>query len=348
MQETNPLISIITPVYNRESLVKISIESLLAQTYPYWEMLIVDDGSTDNTVTVIEEYTKKDNRIKLFLRDTPVKGGNVCRNIGLKNAKGEYTILLDSDDKLRNFCLQQRYEIASQYPEFDFWVFPGIRTLIDGDENDPDNFLISIYEGKENALDLFMNHDFLWQTTGPMYKTESLRKYKLSFDEAIKVHQDVLFHITALCRGMKFKIANESIPDYYWYVHDGGHTGTTVNKSLFDSNLIYLERIRTELQNANINPEKYNSFFLDFLLKDLARFGLYYKDKNIVNSIFNKIDKYDLLKKNHLDKLRSFCTFALLIPNRKMRQKLTTMYRLINFGQLPPQKYFLVKHLKEI
>lgn len=348
MPDNKPLISIITPVYNRESLVRISIESLLAQTYPHWEMLIVDDGSTDNTVAVIEEYAKKDERIKLFIRDTPVKGGNVCRNIGLENAKGEYVIFLDSDDKLRNFCLQERYEVASLYPEFDFWVYPGIRTLIDGDENDPDNFLISTYAGKENALDLFMNHDFLWQTTGPMYKTESLRKYNLSFDEAIKVHQDVLFHITVLCRGLKFKIADKVVPDYYWYVHHSGHTGTTVNKLLFDSDLIYLERIRTELINAGINPEKHNRFFLDFLLKDLARFGLYYNDKMIINAILDKINEYKLLKKRRSDRLRTFCVFVNLVPSEKLRQKLITMYRLINFEQLPPQKYFLVKRLKEI
>ena len=91
-----PLVSIITPVWNREELIKAAIESVQAQTYENWELLIVDDGSTDSTVDVVREYGEKDSRVKVF---TPLHGG-VCkaRNHGIEHANGEWVAFLDSDN----------------------------------------------------------------------------------------------------------------------------------------------------------------------------------------------------------------------------------------------------------
>ncbi len=91
------IISCITPTYNRKGLLKNAIESTLKQTYPYWEMIIVDDGSTDNTEQEVMEYTKIDNRIKYY--KNPRKGANAARNYGINQAKGEYIVLLDDDDE---------------------------------------------------------------------------------------------------------------------------------------------------------------------------------------------------------------------------------------------------------
>lgn len=90
------LVSIITPLYNGEKYVSQTIESVLAQTYPHWEMIIVNDGSKDNSEKIVEEYVKKDDRIKLFSQ--PNGGSASARNNGIRRAEGRYIALLDADD----------------------------------------------------------------------------------------------------------------------------------------------------------------------------------------------------------------------------------------------------------
>ena len=92
----NELVSIITPMYNSSRFVAKTIESVLAQTYQHWEMLIVNDGSNDNSADIVEEYTKKDNRIKLLHQTNA--GSAAARNNALNKAKGKFIVFLDSDD----------------------------------------------------------------------------------------------------------------------------------------------------------------------------------------------------------------------------------------------------------
>lgn len=91
-----PLVSIIIPTYNRGHLIDETLDSVLAQTYPNWECIIVDDGSTDNTDTLVADYIDKDNRFQFFKLNH--KGVSFARNYGLKKISGDYIQFLDSDD----------------------------------------------------------------------------------------------------------------------------------------------------------------------------------------------------------------------------------------------------------
>lgn len=93
MQE---LVSIIMPSYNTAQYISEAIESVLAQTYPYWELIIIDDGSTDGTYEVIKSYLT-DARIR-YIQNLKNRGAAVSRNIGLSEAKGRWIAFLDSDD----------------------------------------------------------------------------------------------------------------------------------------------------------------------------------------------------------------------------------------------------------
>ena len=90
------LISIITPMYNGKQYVSQTIESVLSQTYHNWEMIVVDDGSKDDSPEIVKRYIDRDNRIRLYTQ--PNKGSSAARNKGLDNAKGDYICFLDSDD----------------------------------------------------------------------------------------------------------------------------------------------------------------------------------------------------------------------------------------------------------
>ena len=93
----NGLVSIITPTFNSSKFIGSTIESIRNQTYRDWELLITDDGSTDNTIKVINDYQKQDSRIKLFLLKVN-SGAGFARNNSIKMASGKYIAICDSDD----------------------------------------------------------------------------------------------------------------------------------------------------------------------------------------------------------------------------------------------------------
>ncbi|MBZ4035794.1 glycosyltransferase [Flavobacterium sp. 17A] len=93
----NELVSIIVPTYNTEKFIRQTIESVQNQTYTNWEMILADDASTDRTVAIIEEFAKKDSRIKLF-KLPENRGNGFARNSALEKATGKYIAYLDADD----------------------------------------------------------------------------------------------------------------------------------------------------------------------------------------------------------------------------------------------------------
>lgn len=100
------MISVIMPVYNSEKYLSDAIESILNQSYTDWELLMVDDGSDDNSVKIIEAYSEKDSRIKLFRNKSAEHGPGPARNIGLDNARGEFLYFIDADDWVDKSLLQ--------------------------------------------------------------------------------------------------------------------------------------------------------------------------------------------------------------------------------------------------
>ncbi len=97
LHQMNDLVSIITPTFNAEKFIRATIESVQNQTYQNWEMILVDDASTDETVKIISDFAGKDSRIKLFKLEKN-SGNGFARNIALEKAVGRYIAYLDADD----------------------------------------------------------------------------------------------------------------------------------------------------------------------------------------------------------------------------------------------------------
>lgn len=93
-----PLVSIITPCYNAAPFISQAIESVLAQSFGDWEMIIVDDCSSDDSLSIIQKYARIDSRIRYLRTDKPSGSPTLPRNMGIKEAKGRYIAFLDSDD----------------------------------------------------------------------------------------------------------------------------------------------------------------------------------------------------------------------------------------------------------
>lgn len=132
------LISIITPIHNSQAFVANTIKSVQNQTYSEWEILIIDDCSSDSSVEIVEEFAKNDKRIRLF-KNGENSGPAITRNKGLEAAKGEFITFLDADDiwfpdflKISlEACLQNNYEfVFSSYKRFDEKLNPLLSDFI--------------------------------------------------------------------------------------------------------------------------------------------------------------------------------------------------------------------------
>ena len=114
MYGNKPLVSVIMPVYNCEKYLKESIESVISQSYQNWELLIVDDGSKDRSVSIIESYMEKDRRIRLYKNESGEHGPGIARNYGIEQIQGKYTYFIDADDWIEKNLLQDTVTLAEK------------------------------------------------------------------------------------------------------------------------------------------------------------------------------------------------------------------------------------------
>ena len=110
MSEEKPTGSVIIPTYNRARMVDRAIQSVLSQTYQDFEIIVVDDASTDNTQEVVKECMFRDKRVR-YIKHEKNKGGSAARNTGIKNEHGEYVGFLDSDDEWLPTKLEKQIEL---------------------------------------------------------------------------------------------------------------------------------------------------------------------------------------------------------------------------------------------
>lgn len=113
MEQNKPLISVIVPVYNVEKYVGRCLNSIIHQSYTNLEIIVINDGSTDNSLSVCEEYAAKDKRIKLITQEN--KGLSGARNTGLRNYTGEYVTFVDSDDWIHKDMIEYVYDILIRH-----------------------------------------------------------------------------------------------------------------------------------------------------------------------------------------------------------------------------------------
>ena len=119
------MLSIIIPIYNRAALVGETLDSIVAQTRTDWECIVVDDGSTDASVEVVQRYVAQDSRIQLLHRPVDrIKGAPTCRNYGFEHSKGQYVYFFDSDDLLSPEFVEVVLKNLEKNPDAEYAAVP--------------------------------------------------------------------------------------------------------------------------------------------------------------------------------------------------------------------------------
>lgn len=260
------LVSIIIPAYNRAAFVAETLESIAVQTYPHWECIVVDDGSTDETPAIIQEFASKDSRFRFFHRPENLpKGANACRNFGFLQSKGVFVNWFDSDDLMYpDFIEKKAAALASSHSD-------GViskRAMFWG----KDKSAIS-YESRttlsENLLEDFLTLKVTWYLQDVMWRRAFLLG-KTLFDEVLRAGQDREFHSRMLLFSPRLLVVDAYLTMYR--MHEENIT-TSLSR---DKQGIYRNSVRDSIYKLLATLKQYDKLseplrlhYFAVLLKDM-------------------------------------------------------------------------------
>ena len=246
----NSLVSIIIPYFNRCDFVKVMVESVISQSYKNWELLMVDDGSTDGTHEYVDSIAATDSRVISLSREPDKKGAPACRNMGLKYSKGEYVVFLDSDDYIDENCIFQRVKFMESRKDLDFGVFPGL--MYSGKELKDGNHFFGVQVLGNDEFD-FVMRDLPFTVVNTIIRQDSLITKGRIWDEQLLSLQDADFNIQNIFEGLKYDYASGSVIDYYARII--GNTGSVSKKAKtpkhMQSHLYYAQKLHESLERRD-------------------------------------------------------------------------------------------------
>lgn len=313
----NPKISIIVPVYNVEQYLPRCINSILVQTFIDFELLLIDDGSTDNSGKICNDYAENDKRIRVFHKENG--GVSSARNLGLDNAQGEWIVFVDSDDWVDDTWLEKYNDSIDMGTDI---IFQGyVREELDNkqtfhyyDNNKGQETGNIIYELEQRNL-------FGW-TWIKIFKADIIKKYQLRFNLNMSISEDLIFTIE-YCLHIKNRIKVLSSTTYHYF-----NTPNSLFKKLISyeevkikTELIYSFRMKLynkfpsdnsyrqwiELANKNQavsllkslywGQKTYSKYSLYSILKDIRQLTSNYTPNNILGKVL--IKTLQLFKNNY-------------------------------------------------
>lgn len=327
-------ISIIVPVYNVEKYLHRCVDSILAQTYENIEIILVNDGSTDNSPNICNEYKAKDARIKVIHQANSGQSG--ARNAGLKVATGEYIGFVDSDD----WIMPDMYEYLLRIVEENNSEIGDIECLF------ADKFSNSV-EIKDEVIEIYEEKDILWHylyrgLNSKVAPYSACRKlYKRSFFEKVmfqegKINEDILANYEILSTAKKIAVSNQC--KYFYFQNELSTTTTGFKKKDFDLLKICNEicELSSEENYRKINElakmKLARSYFS--LLAKIARYGFSDNELNRRETI-KCLTKG--LRNNYLLLMRSPMPF-----NRKIMATVVCIN--LNILSIPLNIYFKIRN----
>jgi len=337
-------VTIITPSFNRADIISETAASIFGQTYPHWEWMIVDDGSTDNSWEVISEYAAKDSRVKIFKRDRQPKGACACRNIAVEKSSGDYLIFLDTDDLLASFCLEQRVKAMEENGDCDFVIFPMLLF-----KNKPDDLkMLWSIENSKDDLERILESDPICQGTGTLWKKESFRKIGM-WREDLKLWQDIELHIRSILWPLKYAKRMDLLPDVFLRISDVSLSRTGFNSlPKIESRVNVFTYTLTTLQKKGLFKKYKKS--LGYMGWDIIMSAINNSHFSIASRLIDFCKSHSLYSEPEINKLKNYQLIRRLkmykikpVHNYYLNKvKAMTFEPEYTIGKVPYQKAILV------
>lgn len=293
-------ISVIIPVYNVENYLTTCLDSVLNQSFGDIEVICINDGSTDNSQKILEDYAKSDDRIKIITQEN--KGLGASRNRGLKESQGKYIYFIDSDDyidlntleKLHNSIINNSSDIVI----FKFQTFAG-------DKKEVGFKLDKIFGEIDYTNFKFTYHDVIhyvlnsaYSACGKLYKKEFLDSFDDFYFPEDVYYEDVVFHVKAMLRASAISFVPEEL--YYYRVNPDSISNS--NENPFDIFKV-IDKVELFLRNENFYDE-FETEFIKFKITQILKYLFSSESNDYFNRAkdeFKEMKNVNLIKKKWID-----------------------------------------------
>lgn len=257
----NQKVSIIVPVYNVEKYLKNCIDSILCQTYNNFEVILVNDGSIDNSGVICNDYAQKDCRVSVFHKLN--EGVSVARNFGICEAVGDYICFVDSDDSLVETYVEDFFQ--NKIFNSDVYFQGYVNVYFDGRSNEVKKFVESNFFKSKEIERAYIYSEMNNICNSPcmkLFRREIIVKYGIEFDKNICYGEDHLFVLNFL-----LNVDNMSISDkagYYYFHRD---TGSLSKKYVDHDKLFYYSKNVFLMRNEIKKKFFFSNFEFDNYIK---------------------------------------------------------------------------------
>jgi glycosyltransferase involved in cell wall biosynthesis len=330
-------ISVIIPVYNTEKYLPQCLDSVLAQTFQDFEIICINDGSKDNSLAILQEYAKKDKRIKVISYHKN-KGGGYARNQGLKIAKGEYLAFLDSDDFFNLDCFEKIYtKCKDNNSDIGIFAARSYDELTKKYCDMPWSLRVDLLPDKDTcfAKDMYkciFNFSRNWNWN-KLFKRRFIEENEIKFQELYRTN-DLLFTCKSLMSAEKISVISESLINYR--IHHGTSCQQTNEKYPLDFYSAF-----SEAKKWLVTKELYSKVkksFVEWALEGCVNNINSIKDERIKEIVQKKvfkegINEFDLSHHNDciIVNEKSHKNFDNLLRNFEEKDKLFTKQRIQSF-----------------
>lgn len=239
--ENTPLISVIIPAYNAGATIHRACVSVLKQSYPNVELIVVNDGSRDDTATVIDLLAEECPNMKCIHQ----KNGGVCRarNAGLDAMTGDYLFFLDADDEILPGALEALYQVAREQ-DCDVVAGPSIECKPDGAQVPyyyENGKALTIWDDREAFRQSLLDHPATYSVWGNLFRREVVQNIR--FVEGKRIHEDSFFYFEVLNRSLRMAVTNIHCVRYH--VTQGSASRAVFNERFLD--ILYFAQRKLEI-----------------------------------------------------------------------------------------------------
>lgn len=316
------MLSIIVPIYNSENYLEYCLESLVLQEFKDFEVILVDDGSTDESLKICKSYSDRYNNIKVVHQEN--KGVSSARQNGIKIAAGDWVIFVDSDDFVeKNMCeiiYKSIYETDCDIIAFDQRF--NETSYYKGNKSE----LVKGILGFEANFDL--NNRSLFSVCSKAYNKRFLLKNKIVFEYELFNGEDMIFNIDAFIKANNIKFVNK---EFYHYRKNISSITHSYNKKILRNDEYFLEKLKSiceEVFDFNESKSIYNETVLSGLFICIRRYFANVKNENNILGKRKELYNY-LLKKPYYEELKRFKYIDSKLSIKKKWVILLLKYRII-------------------
>ena len=248
-------VSIVVPIYNGEKYIDNCVRNLLSQTYENLEFILVDDGSTDNSGKMCDEYASKDSRIIVIHQENG--GLSAARNSGTAKASGDYIVYYDVDDDITENLVADNVKLAVENDAdvvfFSFWYY-FVDTALKKENAYAMDFVGSGEEFFHECLNETVKYEVFNAPWNKLYKMDFLRKHSLTFLPEFPIYEDIIFASRMLQFAEKIVVNRNRY--YVYYVRSSGSLITSYKDSYFKSVTKYYENAMEYCKAYSDNKEQ--------------------------------------------------------------------------------------------